>query len=161
MKQVTNNDIYKALDDINNIKIMNKVVNIYYRYLSKDEAESCKLNGLWKALGCHDNEKGSKFTSSLYRYVKWECQSTLREKYKFVYYSIDCDIEESNRKIFNDVDISEYFQTLSNTDKKIMQMRFIDSLSLEAIGKTFHISRQAVKQRIDKSIKLISPRCNQ
>ena len=57
----------EALNNIDNIKVMNKVCTKYFAALSADDLYSLKLTTLWKCLNKYDPSKKTKFTTFLYQ----------------------------------------------------------------------------------------------
>lgn len=50
--------------------------------LDEDEASACEMNALWRCLSYHDDSHGQKFTTSLYRFIEWECRRERSNKKK-------------------------------------------------------------------------------
>lgn len=71
---MTNEQFISASKDQNNRNIINKVLNRYYKLLSKDELYSCGLYALWRALRSYNPSKGRTFSSYLWQMTDWECK---------------------------------------------------------------------------------------
>lgn len=73
-KEISNELMNEFLENNENQKIMNKAARPFRKVLDYDEVENCKRLAMWKALRSYDSEKGSKFTTFLYRGVYFECK---------------------------------------------------------------------------------------
>lgn len=60
-------------DDPDLIKIARRAASRFNPYMRTEEIENCILIALWKSLQKHDDEKGLKFSTYLYRGVIMEC----------------------------------------------------------------------------------------
>ena len=79
-KEVTDSEFEDALNNINYIKIMNKVSSKYYKSIYTEELEAQKLLVLWNCLKNFNPDKNLKFTSYLYQRLDWEYKRILKER---------------------------------------------------------------------------------
>lgn len=78
MRIVSNEEMQKALKDPK-IKGMISIESMKYRkQLDRDQIKSSGLIALWRTLQYHD-EKKSKFTTNLYRFLHWEFRRELQK----------------------------------------------------------------------------------
>ena len=136
-----------AWNDINNVKILNKVCSKYSRIIPKDELDRCKLIALWEALKAYDPEKGQKFTSFLYKRADWECKKQL---YAINKHSKSVEYQEYYG-LCNDVELAEIkdlLQKLHPRLRTVIKQRFFDNLTMEEIGKKNNYSRETARRYI-------------
>lgn len=146
-KQIPNIEFETAYQNIDNKKIINSFYKKYRKRLSVDEIKSCGLIALWKCLQCHDSSK-QKFTTSLYRFMTWECLQELKKKYKTFN---TCSLSGFVHYDHSNIDLDDLFQSLNQTDKNILDM-LIDNQSITFIQKSLSISETDLQKSI-KSIK--------
>ena len=72
-KKISNSDFERALNDKNNVLIMEKAILPFRSSLTHDEMIECKLISLWEAMKSWKREKRGKFTTFLYQKVRWQC----------------------------------------------------------------------------------------
>ena len=72
-KKISDKEFEEAYKNTDNRNMIRMVCASFSNTLSSDILESCGMLALWKCLRSHDEKYGQKFTSSLYRFVRWEC----------------------------------------------------------------------------------------
>jgi DNA-directed RNA polymerase specialized sigma subunit len=147
-KNINNNDYNIAYDNLSNKRIIKYVLYQYRKILDYDTLKSCGLHALWRCLQYHDDKYKRKFTSSLYQFVKWECEREIKSKYKSSKntINIDCDIIADEK--------SNLFTYISNIlDKEsfnLIKLRFIDGMTLDEIGKECGFTKESARQKINR-----------
>lgn len=149
---VTNQDLEAARQNPDNKHLMQSVCACYANILPPDTLTSCKDIALWRCLQSHKSNMGQVFTSSLFRFVHWEC---LREigylKGKVKTQSIqeeDSYEDDSSKKII----IEEYLNGLPPLEKKVVVMRYIEDRTLSDIGQQIGYSKQGVQNILTRAI---------
>ena len=143
----------EARINIDNIKIMNSVIRRFNNQISGRVLEQCKMLGLWKALKSHDFSQKRKFTTSLYKFVLWECQKEIRSKT-----TLKVKRDKLNRYIcdMGSFDNPPKKYVLSIMDKlpkdasELLYDRFYLGLTYREIGEQRGISKQIVNHRLRK-----------
>src|SRR5262245_45103905 len=79
-RDVSNAEFEAALADRDNQNIIKGVTSRYKKQLDADDLYTCGLNALWRALQSHDPAYEQKFTTTLFRFVHWECRRELRSR---------------------------------------------------------------------------------
>ena len=133
-KIVNNEDILNALHDEANAKIMQKAALRYRRKLDRDTILSCKMVAVFKSLQSHD-EKLSAFTSTLYRYMCWELSKASRKCIQF------CDISGNYQDARKESKIFEYTAFLPESQRLIMERRFVGNCTFKEIAEELGISQ--------------------
>lgn len=142
----------EAMSNMDNIKIMNSVASRFCAQIPANILKQCKLLGLWKALKSHDFNQKRKFTTSLYKFVLWECQKEIRSRTqqkkkndKFIIYAEQYQ-KTSKPEQFN----LEMLQGLPEYEMGLLYDRFFLELTYKEIGKSRGISKQAAERHIKK-----------
>lgn len=152
---MTNEEYELIKNDINNIKVINKVCS-KYKNLSKEELESCGLKGLLRCIKCH-KEGMQKFTTSLWRFVDWECKRRLREiknfyKHSFAQLStINIEFPEK-RNNFLAIEIRDCLNQLKPQEKSLLEDYFLKNMTMEEISKRDGLSKETVRQKLKRSM---------
>lgn len=148
---ITNTDYNTALINIDNLKIMQNACKKYRGILDTDDIKSCKMIGLWKALGEFDEKYGIKFTTFLYNVVRNECRKRLRQTNKKVRYHT----LKSNTSIKSKIQVEDILTDLQYPISEIMRLRYIDSMSIKDISNQLGMNKNSVRRNIKKAINKI------
>lgn len=149
--QVNDKQYITALKNIDNVKIMQKASSKYRGSLDIDEIKSCQMIGLWKAMEKFDENHGIKFTTFLYNVVRNECrkrirQSTAEQSYPNFYSTPVAKLENF---------FSEAVDSLNYPLNKIIELRYMDSMTLKEIGKELGMTKNTIRRNIQKALKQI------
>jgi len=138
-------DYDKLAADINNIRILNAVAKKFP--LDKDDLEHLKGVALWKASLTY---KGGKFTTHLYRSMKWECMKAIRKR---VDIPLEDDLVKSlvnkkQRSGLTDIDrieLEDLLSVLSKREKEVIEGR-LQNRTFEDIGEDFGVTKERIRQ---------------
>ena len=121
---ITNKEYEEALQNQDNINIMNSVCSRFSQSLDYDDLYRCKLMGLWRALRFWKHDGGRKFTNFLYRSTYWSCLKALKQKSKHGNFSIStCNITTYDQTPF-----FEILDGLPHDLKDIMHKKYVDNM---------------------------------
>jgi len=153
-KKLVNNQIYNnAYENLDNQRIISSVLSKYRGRLDEETLKGCGLNALWRCLENHNEALGTKFTSSLWRFVHWECRKELqtlaRSKYKPTEL-VEIAVDEECENVFDDLD-----NILDPEYSKIVKLRFIHGMTLKEIGKEFGYTKEAARQKLKYALNRI------
>jgi DNA-directed RNA polymerase specialized sigma24 family protein len=148
-KVVTNEEFEIALNDINNILIMNSVCSSFRKFIDDDELYSCKLMALWQSM-IHWKEGGRKFTSFLFQRLKWECVKIMNQKKRNRCYNIEIEKVASVPGYFG-----ETIEVLPNDLQDIIVKRFVYKKTLREIGKEHNMCPETVRRRVFHALKML------
>ena len=139
---VSNEKLIEAAKNPENIAIMTKAA-LNFSFLDRDDIESCKLVGLWKALeAVAQNKTDVKFTTSLYNHVRWQCLDIIKNNISTV------DIP-SNLEYPNDNDYSDKIEEiLAIPDGDILIDKYIFNLTLAEIADKKNLTQEGVRYKI-------------
>lgn len=151
---ISNRDFERAKANTDNANIIKSIIVSFSKDVDESTLEACGDIGLWKCLKSHDPTKGNKFTSSLYRYVTWECLNALSEHRKMLtnFDADKCYYENSfDVVVFNDI-----LDSLSQKEKRVLLSRFLEKKTLREIGEEEGCSQYKVKKILQKTIEKIT-----
>lgn len=153
-KEVTNQQYEEAYRNEDNIKVINKVLSLY-QDLPSEVRKDCGLKALWRCLQFHEPEKGNKLTTSLWRFVRWECENekkklrTLKSRRRNK--SIELfDVEDTTTvtaDVFSDIDL-----ILDTESSSIIRLRFVEKMTLKEIGAKFGYTKEAARQKLNHAL---------
>ncbi len=161
-KEVTNEEYNEAYNNIHNRRVTNKVLSLYKGRIDSETLKALGLQGLWRCLQFHDPNRENKFTTSLWRFVIWACESEIKrlstkknsETRKKIQYSnmnfdyIGNDIkQEFALDVFTDIDdlLEEEYST-------ILKLRFQKGMTLKEIGEQFGYTKEAARQKLNNAL---------
>lgn len=162
---VSDQEFADAYENKDNRSIIKKVCNGYRKVLPEDSREDCGMVGLWRALQYHRGEFNQKFTSSLYRFVDWECKREFRKLYgrkryrqtvSFVQWTPDA---EQATCVVHDLTIKEDLEHLQACmdklhpdDREILKQYYFKDLTMTEIGFRRSFSKECARDRIEKAL---------
>tara|TARA_B100001113_G_scaffold264732_1_gene219684 strand:- start:153 stop:659 length:507 start_codon:yes stop_codon:yes gene_type:complete len=159
MKTVTDKELREALNNRDNINVMNKICSKYTDIICYEELKRCRLISLWEALKSYDPSKGKcKFTSFLCNRLFWEIQKQLYEINKArripksdsasTLISEICHSKENS----DNLEIDEIFENLDNNSRDILFKRFYESKTAKEIGQDNGYGRETARRRINEAL---------
>jgi RNA polymerase sigma factor (sigma-70 family) len=159
---ISNSEFEAAYENIDNQKIMRSVCKKYKTFLSSDVLHTCRLHGLWKCLIYHKkNDSNIKFTTSLFNYVKWECQKEIQKYVKSRKISSlnadSCILPIENTSQIDHV--KECLYKLQPYEQTLIKNRYFDGMTLKEISLQQNIAKETVRQRINKAVKKLKKIC--
>lgn len=151
MKNQVTNDMYNlALANEDNAKMMTSASKKYRGLLEAEDIKSCRMIGLWKALGEFDKNLGVKFTSFLYNVVRNECRKRLRQN---AYQQKQQELLPSGFQQQNSAQIEDFIECLEHPLDKIVHLRYVQDMTLQEIGAEIGMSKNCVKRKLQAAIK--------
>ena len=155
MKQISNEEFLQLRENLDNNKILNFVAFKYRGYLDEDELEQAKNIAIWKA---HSYHKKGKFTTSLYRYMNFECINLQKGKRNKFNRKLRKSVSPKHRgeldKSYDSVDTRDLLSQLSQREQDVLLDRF-DSMSFREIGHKRNISFETARKIYHDSLEKI------
>lgn len=142
-----NEDIAKALKDENILKIMNKASKRFKNQLDSDAIKTCQLNALWKTFVNHDESKGAKFTTYLYKGVFIECMKEIKFASKNKCHGKLHSNIPSNVNPFIYTDLMDEFP--NENDRNLINDR-LSNMTISEIASKHGKNRESVRRKINK-----------
>lgn len=142
-----NSKIEQAMNDENILKIMNKASKRFRNQLDSDAIKTCQLNALWKTFLNHDENKGAKFTTYLYKGVFIECMKEIKFKNKNKCYGKLHNNISSNSDPFFMTDLMDEFT--DEKDKQLISCK-LSNMTISEIAENIGKNRESVRRKIHK-----------
>ncbi len=156
-KEVSNEEFETAYKNKDNRKIILNVTSKYRKSIDCHDLQSAGMMALWRCLSYHDDSFNQKFTTSLWRFTDWECKRLLRSQKNKIQCAqlsvIETDFPENQSMSDNEKYIKECINLLPALDKKILELYYYDNRTMEEIGTINGYSKEAARQKINKSLK--------
>tara|TARA_R100000005_G_scaffold6673_1_gene3114 strand:- start:754 stop:1236 length:483 start_codon:yes stop_codon:yes gene_type:complete len=154
-------NIEDILSDEDCISVARKASIPFSGVLSQDEINCCITNAAWNSVKSFNPEKNTKLTTFLYKGVIIECTKQIKNNngknngLKNVSSSSLGFVEDKNNYL-TDIDLMDEIRNCSDPD--IMFGRFYENKTLSEIAKEESITKEAVRLRIKKNLKIIKSR---
>ena len=145
-------DSYLKDPDINGI--MYKVLSRYRNSIDADELDSIKMLTLWNCIKKYNPNKGVKFTSFLYSYLTYACKNELKKKSR----EYGCDNLEAVDERNNWRDLGDIIDGLPPEIAKVLEQRFVYSMTMNEIGFANGYSRETARRRLMHAIQVCKKR---
>jgi RNA polymerase sigma factor (sigma-70 family) len=154
--EVTNQQLVDAFQNPDNRNIIRDVCNQYRTILSTDVLRTCGLNGLWKCLEKHDDKLGSKFTTSLYQFVDWQCKKQVRTSSQSDAPTEHAfDIEDCTTPVLDRIIIRECIDALPDNYRFVIIGKFFEGKSNAEMGRELGCSRENVGQLLKRALSAV------
>ncbi len=156
---ITESEFEDALENIDNIRIINSACKKYRNIIPTEDLQRCKLISLWEAMKAFDPNGGKKFTSFLYTRVDWECKKQVADiiKHKTRHTQVNDEIfpiiGKIDGKVFNEIDIKDTIKLLPDEFQKVIHQRFFEKLTMEEIARSNNYSRETARRHIINALK--------
>jgi RNA polymerase sigma factor (sigma-70 family) len=166
-RPVSNEEFNAALANEDNNKIIKKVLSTFSHVIPPEDLEICGQEALWRCLGYHEQGKGNKLTTSLWRFTQWECLRTLkkirRENNKRMINISTIETKEKFEIPINNNEeakhLHECISLLSPLDRELIQEYYFDRRTMHEIGKLHGYSKEAARQKINKAVNRLRQYC--
>lgn len=169
---ISDEEYDRAMKDPENVGIIKGVLFTYRSLLSLDELKSLGMVALWRCLQKHNPQFGQKFTTSLFRFVHWECKRELRKKFgkrkrllldfgplTEDYPAPEPVIPPSVEEGVSTEDVKEAMKCLPEPHRKLISQHYILGKSYEYIGMLHGCSKETARQRVDLAMNSLRQIC--
>lgn len=166
LREVSDEELQVALKNPNNRAIIKKVGRYYRSVLSYDESYSCGLIALWKTLAKHDPNRGQKFTTSLYRFMKWECLRLISRskanRWKLSQ-EITEDVLRKSNGVSNKSETLEYVREvmgyLREHDRNLINAYYVEGHTIEEIALSMEVAKESARQQLISAFDRLKELC--
>jgi RNA polymerase sigma factor (sigma-70 family) len=150
MKDVTVEEFQSAYMNENYNKVMNMAAK-KFRWLLDEDIELCKAFALWKSLRKYDESCGAKFTTFLYNNMHQKCWTEYNKKRVKNERERDMllNVEPRGAVVDNHL-FTDIMMSLTPTEAKLIDDKFIQNKSLVEIGNEHGITPQRIHQRLQE-----------
>jgi RNA polymerase sigma factor (sigma-70 family) len=141
----------------------------YSRSLDPDQRESAGLWALKRCLESHD-EKRQEFNSSLWRYIRWECNRELKKERRRSGYGrvtrADADLSElevttpeaeEEMRVEGDIQsvVDAMNRFLPEKTRDIIHLHYLEKRPLDEVGERLGMSKEACRQAMDRGLRFL------
>jgi len=142
-----NQKINEAMKDENILKIMNKASKRFKNQLDTDTIKTCQLNALWKTFLNHDETKGAKFTTYLYKGVFIECMKEIKFSNK---YKLSCKLHDNIPSFKDHFLMTDLIDEFKNEEDKNLIMDRLSNMTISEISEKYGKNRESIRRKIHK-----------
>jgi RNA polymerase sigma factor (sigma-70 family) len=154
MREISN-DEFEAARTPQIRELITSITKSYAGSLCPGTLQCAGDMALWRCLKKHDPKYGSSFTTSLYRFINWECLHALRiQRNKTV--TLVNDIEGPGETATTHMILDDCLRILGTKERRIIEARFLENCTFEEIGLREGYSKQGIKIIVDRSISTMS-----
>jgi RNA polymerase sigma factor (sigma-70 family) len=150
-----------ALQDSTNQRVMIAVITSFG--IRPEKRQEIMQAAMMRCCKQHRCDRGQKFTTSLYRFTRWECQNFIRGAVRAPKMMSLVDIPEPAVPVHDRQDeidhIHECLTLLSRKDRALIQQYYLDNMTLEEIGTANQYSRAAAHQNLVKATSRLRRLC--
>jgi RNA polymerase sigma factor (sigma-70 family) len=122
------------------------------------------LEALWKSLQCHNENYNQKFTTTLYRFVDWECKRRLRRKRALKNNPFHIISNDFSSVLIKKNELSYYInEKIDLLDKDfsiLLRQRFFDGFSIKEIGVINNCTPSIIRYKLSKAIEKLKSICS-
>ena len=138
------------------LELITNVARQYANVLTPEMLAAAGDMALWRCLQKYDPSFGQKVTSSLYRFIHWECLRSIQENRKYSTASIIGDVEGDAESVAIQMILDDYLSLLGRRERRIVEARFLANHTLAEIASVEGYSKQGVKDIVDRSLRVMS-----
>lgn len=150
----------EELKNPDNIRIMRIVSNKFKRQLSDDTLENCCLHGLYQCIEKHDDTLGSKFTTSLYYHINFQCMRIAYEqtfrRMRIIYERnkdhIDTGKTGFSYNLTETLVIDEFLAILDEKEREMVRDRYLNCFTFQELARKYNCTAPGAKYIINKAI---------
>jgi RNA polymerase sigma factor (sigma-70 family) len=156
--KISDEEFLNAYNDPDSRRIINSISRRFARRLSPDDLESCAQVGVFRCLRQHDPNK-QRFTTSLYRFVTWECLTALRSAGPQPHIPLQVDVAESPSGD-DATHIHECISLLRDPyDRDLVRRRYLEGQSYTAIAREIGKGRETARRHVGRATARLASIC--
>jgi RNA polymerase sigma factor (sigma-70 family) len=160
-RRVSNEEYKQALANPDNIKVIKSFLGGYRGKIPDADLERCGEDALWRCLSYHEEGRGNKLTTSLWRFLTWECNRELKRitkdkgKHTITFSTIE------TKDVFDPADKSDTEQVrqlrnclylLPEEDQNILQKYFFDRMTMQEMADMYGYTKETARNKINKAV---------
>jgi len=153
-KQVTNTEFDAARRQ--HLTLITNVARQYSNILSPDALAAAGDMALWRCLQSYNPMYGQKVSSSLYRFIHWECLRAIQEHKGDNIHQLSGDVEGDEESVSIQMILDDYLSLLTQRERRIVEAKFLENRTLAEIASQEGYSKQGIKDIVDRSIGVMS-----
>jgi RNA polymerase sigma factor (sigma-70 family) len=151
--EVTNREYCYAYAIPENRKIIRAALQAYAGLLPEDDLSSCGMVALWRCLKKHDPACNQRFTTSLHRFVHWECKKALRKQKVQRRISYRPFVEQEHKLSEDRASlIRNAIANLTESERKLINQHYFEQMTFDEIGMIHRVSKEAIRRRLLRAV---------
>ena len=154
--------VEEILQDQDCINIAKKASVSFSGVLSQDEIDYCITNAAWNSAKSYDQSKNAKLTTFLYKGVIIECTKQIKKNRGKNNDLLLGGLNDSYLTIESNLNHSESLEIIDEIkncqDPDIMYGRFYENKTLKELAEEKSLTKEAIRLRIQKNLKIIKSR---
>lgn len=154
-------NIEEILKNEDCISIAKKAAIPFMNSLSEDEINYCIANAAWNSVKCFNPNKNVKLLTYLYRGVTIECTKHIKSNN----HKNKLKISPSTKGLYvvsdkkNSIEKIDMLDEIKNCeDPSLMYRRFYENKTLNELAKEENLTKEGIRLRIQKNLKIIKSR---
>lgn len=154
----------EQFDSNDNQAIMRSASSRFRRRLNQDERYYCQVRAFHQAVQKHNPDYQQKFTTSLYRFVVWECAREVERLYgkkngRKLHQLEDADKLEQPQGDERLEEILEQLELLPEWMSQIVRLHYLEKMTIRQLGQHFGWSRWMTRNRLKRAMTCLRKRC--
>lgn len=141
--------------DEDNRRLIASVTKWYAGKLPREDIRYGWMTALFRCLRWHQYNRGNKFTTSLYRFLKWELNRSLRDHIRSKKSSMlpldESEIAGVDYSLKRELD--DCMDRLSEEESMVLNQRFVHGMSTREIGESNGYSHTKASRNVDRAMK--------
>jgi RNA polymerase sigma factor (sigma-70 family) len=169
-RTVTDEEFQQALANKDVIRITKAATAKFRGIIPKDDLHNCALHALWRCLGYYIPNKGNKLTTSLWKFIYWECCRELKKIFRNRSHNITTfstietkdklDIADSDADKYDRArDLQECIHTLSPANQQLINKYYFERYTMEDIGNQYGCSKETIRKKLQRAVNELRKVC--
>lgn len=138
------------------LELITSLTKQYANVLSSDALVAAGDIALWRCLQNFDPQFGQRVSSSLYRFVHWECLRAIQENPKRPVVPMVEDVEGKAESVAIRMILNDYLSILTVKARRIVEAKFLENRTFAEIARIEGYSKQGIKNIVDRSVGMMS-----
>ncbi len=155
VRTISDKEYEDALANESNRKVMHKAGNKFASLLTEEQLHTCSLYALWRALQNHDSSYGQRFTTTLWRFMHWECGKEVRRP------KMRVGLPRPKTVVSEEIIyVNELIDFLEPSQQRLIREYYLEGLSAREIGLRHGCCRETARKRVNKAMAALRERCS-
>lgn len=146
MNQFSNTSYDEALKNLDYIRMLNKSVSKYRKYIDRDELEQIKRIALFQAMKDYDNTKNTKFLTYLYWTAKFMVLNHLTQEFRHSHMIYDINFDQMQHKN-KDKSIDHLLEGITKQEQEFIYDRYVNNMTYKELGKHHNMSSEGARKK--------------
>ena len=129
----------------------------YRKAIPDLELSSCINDGIMLANANYNKDKsnGKTFEQYVYERINWQCLRWLKKERKAKFIPAKSESRHDSQILVISDSFNEMIEGLTDEDKEILRLRFVEQLNLTEIGNIYGFSHETARKKINKALLIL------